>query len=147
MSVLARHTDKHPASHAASSAHPGAILIRWQVGLGPGLDTSTLEIRVERCPHAGGVLTADLLERRGDDATPRRLLDNEPSPLHWLEDREHGLLHIDAPDGLLRCTLARDDDGALRVLYARTSLLARCGVRGGGYEPLDAAPLANPLTP
>ena len=77
MSILARHADDHPTRRADDEATPRAVLIRWRIGVAPGMDDSTLELRAERRGRADGVLSATLIERNGAAATERSLLDNE----------------------------------------------------------------------
>lgn len=91
----------------------------WRVTLGPG----------------GGVLGAWAGVVDGPVSVP---LFDQPSPAgEWLDDHGQGLVHAEvrAPRGVLLAITARAHGEALRVLYARTSLLADLRLPGGRYGP------------
>lgn len=117
-----------------------AIVVRWRIGLGPGLDQSTLDVALARS-REGWALDGALVERTTARERVVQRVRAAPAAVRTVFDSANALVHVDAIDergaALLALTL-REAGGGAHVEYARTSLLARLGVRGGRHEPVDA---------
>lgn len=112
-------------SALATVALGGRVGIRvlWQIGSGDGARRMSVNVRIDDRRAGVSAMMIGGSEPRTFDA-----------PASIAVDREHGLVHVDAP-GVLSLTFAPANDGhEARLLYARTPLLMTMGVAGGQSE-------------
>ncbi|MCW5774876.1 MAG: hypothetical protein KIS87_00320 [Phycisphaeraceae bacterium] len=124
--VLAGH-DGHAAFVSAARRR---LTLRWRIALEGGGEV-TLECALEEptADEPGGSLAFSLADGKGR----REVECGTAARVSWVRDAESGLQHVDAP-GLLACSFEHAEEGAIRVLYARTPVLASVGSGGGRHE-------------
>ncbi|MEX2218477.1 MAG: hypothetical protein WD749_06910 [Phycisphaerales bacterium] len=129
--TIARETGARAAPGAAAGAGAGGaarpvLTLVWDLpsgAAGIGAGPATVEVAVERD-----------LGRAWVRAGERRVELARDVPVMVEFDGAAGLWHADAP-GLLAATWRAGGGGAgVQVLYARTRIIERLGVRGGTYE-------------
>lgn len=106
------------------------LTLRWRIALAGGGE-ATLECAVEEptAEEPRGSLAFTLAE-----AGVRREVEcGGAGRVSWVRDAESGLEHVDSP-GMLACSFERVEGGVVRVLYARTPVLAGVGSGGGRHE-------------
>jgi len=122
---------EQPTLSTSRTECPEILTIRWTIGAAPEAGPSALE----------RTLTLRLdLQRETFEAS----LGDEnvcAGGFVHLDDRQHAMVHLDC-EGVFSATIGRNHTGAIRLLYARTSLLTRLGIPGGRADAptLLAAP-------
>jgi hypothetical protein len=118
------------------------MTIRWNLSrqslaAGPRDDGRDLELRW-RLDALAGNADAQLMDGEVPDRS--RAIVKGATLVHTCDGE---LLHVEARDrndgALLLAATLRPEAAGAHVLYARTTLLAKLGVRGGRYEVLSSA--------